>query len=83
MGFKTVLGLPLIAAAAFVAARKIVDEPQRVEALPEPLRRPAQALRSRLLRVDAHVREGIRAGKLETHAAEAELTAEFHRKARS
>jgi len=80
MGFKTFIVLPLAAAAAVAAARRLGSDNPRVEELPEPLRGPAYAARRRLLSAKAHAREAVREGQAEKHTAEMELMAEYHRR---
>lgn len=72
--------LPAAAAAAFAAARRLLDDEAKVEALPAPVRKPAERARGKLRRARDRVGEAMRDARAEKEAAEIELTAEYRRR---
>jgi hypothetical protein len=70
-----------IAAAAFLAARRLLDDNPRIEALPGPVQGPAHSARRRLLRARERAQGALTEARAEKRTAEAELMAEYHRKA--
>lgn len=81
MALRGLMVMTAAAGAAFAAARQLLSDDSQVARLPGPARKPAMAARGQLLRVRDRFRLAVAEGRLEQAQAEAELTAEYRRKA--
>jgi hypothetical protein len=67
----------LLAAGAYLGARKLIDDPAIIDDLPEPAREPVHELRERLIDLDAMVREVLADVAAERRRAEEQLHEEY------
>lgn len=81
--FKTLSALTIAASAGYLAARQLLsdDAPEQLNRLPVSLRTAGYTTRARLLRAQVRTRIALNEARAEQTAAQAELTAEYHRKA--
>ncbi len=77
MRFTTILAANIGAAVGFVAARQLLAPGADLERLPEGMRGPVVAARSRLLRARARFAVGLNEGAAERDEAERELRREY------
>ncbi len=75
LGKLLVLGVA--AGAAYLGARRLIDDPALIGQLPEPARAPARQLRLYLMEVDEVVREALLDLADERQAAEDELREDY------
>jgi hypothetical protein len=67
----------IAAAAAYFAARRLIDHPAIIDELPEPAREPVHELRERLIDLDNLIREVLAEVSSERRRAEEELREEY------
>ncbi len=79
--FKTLTTISIVGAAAYFAAKRLLEDDTTIGRLPAPARGPANAARSRLVRARDRAKLALAEGRDEKRTAEAELMAEYHRKA--
>jgi hypothetical protein len=72
----------IASAAAYLAARHLIDQPEVIDQLPEGAQEPARKLREQLIEVDAVLREVIEEMAEERRTAEDDLRSEFLYRAR-
>lgn len=75
LGKLIVLGVA--AGAAYIGARRLIDDPAIIGQLPEPARDPARQLRLYLIEVDEILREALKDAAAERQAAEDALREDY------
>lgn len=79
--FRALTTISIAGAAAYLAARRLLEDDPKIDRLPGPAQGPANAARARLVRIRERARLALAEGRDEKRTAEAELMAEYHRKA--
>ncbi len=72
-----VLLFGIAAGAAYIGARRLIDDPALIGQLPEPARDPARQLRLYLMEVDEVLREALKDAVAERDAAEETLREDY------
>lgn len=67
----------IAAGAAYIGARRLIDDPALIGQLPEPARDPARQLRLYLMEVDEILREAMKDAAAERQAAEDALREDY------
>ncbi len=75
--FRVLTAVTIAAAAGFVAARQLMSDETRLQDLPDGVRTPLQAARSRLLDARERTRLALHEARQERTVAEAELMARY------
>ncbi len=71
------LVLGVVSVAAYIAARRLIDDPSVIGQLPEPARDPARKLRAQLIEVESMARDVMADMANERTAAEDELRSDY------
>ncbi|MCC6238068.1 MAG: hypothetical protein IT299_10915 [Dehalococcoidia bacterium] len=67
----------IVAGAAYIGARRLIDDPALIGQLPEPARDPARQLRLYLVEIDEILREAMQDAASEREAAEQALREDY------